>query len=261
MTRSIMAKLIQSVRLTQIARMGHEQRPRHRLHPTSQCRSSVILKVAKRWSPPSPSLPTVRSNSPADDSPTTTTAGGEWTSAREVRDLSASGSSGKTAKASAVPSPEKPPPLPPKKDKVPVLPFSLPNESALVTDSEDDSDTNDTFHDAETIPDKAHAPMPPSPLSPRRTRVSGPNSSLNANVTNPARPPHEPVRASVASGTTQTTATTAQSSLVATGLGGGDRTSANFGTFRTATTVATSVAASELYRGDSSSMAPSASES
>ena len=117
------------------------------------------------------------------------------------------------------------------------------------------------FHGAETIPDKAHAPMPPSPLSPRRTRVSGPNSSLNANVTNPARPPHEPVRASVASGTTQTTATTAQSSLVATGLGGGDRTSANFGTFRTATTVATSVAASELYRGDSSSMAQSVSES
>ena len=38
----------------------------------------------------------------------------------------------------------------PKKDKVPVLPSSLPNESALVTDSEDDSDTNDTFHDAET---------------------------------------------------------------------------------------------------------------
>ena len=116
------------------------------------------------------------------------------------------------------------------------------------------------FHGAETIPDKAHAPMPPSLLSPRRTRVSGPNSSSNMNV-NPARPPHEPVRASVASGTTQTTATTVQSSLVATGLGGGDRTSANFGTFRTATTVATTVAASELYRGDSSSMAPSASES
>ena len=91
-------------------------------------------------------------------------------------------------------------------------------------------------------------------------RVSGPNSSLNVNM-NPARPPHEPVRASVASGTTQTTATTAQSSLLATGLGGGDRTSANFGTFRTATTVATSVAASELYRGDSSSMAQSVSES
>ena len=171
-----------------------------------------------------------------------------------------SGSSGKTAKVSAMISSGKSL-LPPKKDKVPFLPSSLPNESALVTDSEDDSDTNDTFRDAETIPDKAHAPMPPSPLSPRRTRVSGPNSSLNANVTNPARPPHEPVRASVASGTTQTTATTAQSSLVATGLGGGDRTSANFGTFRTVTTVATSVAASELYRGDSSSMAPSASES
>ena len=171
--------------------------------------------------------------------------------------MSAPGSAGKTAKVSAVPSPGKPPPLIPEKDKVPVLPSSLPNESTLVTDSEDDSDANTTFHSAETIPDKAHAPMPPSLLSPRRTRVSGPNSSSNVNV-NPARPPHEPVRASLASGTT---ATTAQSSLVATGLGGGDRTSANFGTFRTATTVATSVAASELYRGDSSSMAPSASES
>ena len=118
------------------------------------------------------------------------------------------GSSGKTAKVSAMPSPEKPPSLTPKKDKVPFLPSSLPNESALVTDSEDDSDTNDTFHDAETIPDKAHAPMPPSPLSPRRTRVSGPNSSL-----------HEPARTSVASGTVRTTATTAQSPLLAPGLG------------------------------------------
>ena len=106
-------------------------------------------------------------------------------------------------------------------------------------------------------PNKAHAPMPPSLLSPRRTRVSGPNSSSNVNV-NPARPPHEPVRASLASGTT---ATTAQSSLLATGLGGCDRISATFGMFRTATTVTTSVAASDLYRGDSSSMAPSVSES
>ena len=47
-----------------------------------------------------------------------------------------------------------------KKDKVPVLLSSLPNEPALVTDSEDDSDANQTFHDAETIPDEAHAPMP-----------------------------------------------------------------------------------------------------
>ena len=38
------------------------------------------------------------------------------------------------------------------------------------------------FHGAETIPDKAHAPMPLSPLSPRRTRVSGPNPSLHANA-------------------------------------------------------------------------------
>ena len=85
---------------------------------------------------------------------------------------SASGPSGKTSKVSAVLSPEKPPPLPLKKDNVPVLPSSLPNESALVPDSEDDSYTNETLHNAETIPDKAHAPMSPSPLSPRRTRVS-----------------------------------------------------------------------------------------
>ena len=71
---------------------------------------------------------------------------------------------------SAVFPPEKPPPLTPKKDKAPFLPSSLPNESALLTDSEDDSalltdseddsDTNETFHDAESIPDMAHAPMP-----------------------------------------------------------------------------------------------------
>ena len=60
---------------------------------------------------------------------------------------------------------------------------------------------------------------------------------------------------------TQTTTTTAQSFLLATGLGGGDKISATFSTFRTATTVATSVAASDLYRSDSSSMAPSVSES
>ena len=81
---------------------------------------------------------------------------------------------------SAVPSPEKLPLLPFKKDKAPVLPSALPNEPALVTDSEDDSDANETSHDAEAIPDKARAPMPLSPLSPRRTRVSGPNSSVNS---------------------------------------------------------------------------------
>ena len=107
---------------------------------------------------------------------------------------SASGPSGKTSKVSAVPSPEKPPPLPLKKDDVPVLPSSFPNESALVPDSEDDSDTNETLHDAETISDKAHESMPPSQLSPRRTCVSGPNSSSNV------RPPCEPVRALVAGG-------------------------------------------------------------
>ena len=113
--------------------------------------------------------------------------------------MSASGSSGKTAKVSVVPSPEKPPPLPPKKDKAPVLLSSLPNESALVTDSEDDSDANEKLHDAETISDKEHAPMPPSQLSPRRTRESGPNSSSNVNM-DPVRPPHGPVRALVAGG-------------------------------------------------------------
>ena len=80
-----------------------------------------------------------------------------------------------------------------KKNKAPVLPSSPPNESALVI-SEDDSDANKTFHDAETISDKAHESMPPSQLSPCRTRVSGPNSSSNV------RPPREPVRALVAGG-------------------------------------------------------------
>ena len=94
-----------------------------------------------------------------------------------------------------------------KKNKAPVLPSSPPNESALVI-SEDDSDANETFHDAETISDKAHESMPPSQLSPCRTRVSGPNSSL-----------HEPARTSVASGTVRTTATTAQEPLLAPGLG------------------------------------------
>ena len=136
--------------------------------------------------------------------------------------------------SAAMPSPEKPPLLTPKKDKVPVLLSSLPNEIALVTDSGDDSDANETFHDAETISDKAHESMPPSQLSPCRTRVSGPNSSSNV------RPPREPVRALVAGGgAVQTTATTAQSSLLASSLGGCDRTSANSGMFRTATTVAT----------------------
>ena len=83
---------------------------------------------------------------------------------------------------SVVPSPEKPLPLTPKKDKVPVLSSSLPNESAFATDSGGDSDTNKVFHNAETIPDEAHGPKPPSPLSSRRTRVSGPTLSLNVNA-------------------------------------------------------------------------------
>ena len=66
---------------------------------TLQQSMSLTSKAVKCWSPPSPSMPTVRSNSPADDSPTTAT-GGEWTSVRETGDLHASGSSGKTAKVS-----------------------------------------------------------------------------------------------------------------------------------------------------------------
>ena len=65
--------------------------------------------------------------------------------------MSASGLHKRTVKVSAVPSPKKPPPLPHKKDKIPVLLFSLPNKSVLVTDLEDDSDTNETSHDAEII--------------------------------------------------------------------------------------------------------------
>ena len=108
------------------------------------------------------------------------------------------GSSGKTAKVSAMPSPEKPLLLTPKKDKVPVLLSFLPNETALVTDSEVDSDTNETFHDAETMPGEAHASMPPSPLSPRRAWAGGPNPG--------------PARALVAGVITPTAATTAQPS-------------------------------------------------
>ena len=105
------------------------------------------------------------------------------------------------------------------------------------------------FHGAETTLDKAHAPMPPSPLSPRWTRVSGPNSSLHANA--------HPTRARIGCewyypDDRDDRAVVPISTL---GLGWSDRMSANFGTFRTATTIVTSVAASELYRGDLSSMA------
>ena len=174
-----LAKLMQTVRLTQIARMDTIE-GRVIVYTQPLDTAAFRIAAAKRWSPPTPSLHTVPSSSSAEDSPTATTTGGEWTSAREARNLSASGLSGMTAKVSDMPSPEKPPLLPPKKDKAQVLPSSLPNESALVTYSEDDSDANETFHDAETIPDKAHAPMPPSPLSPRRTRVSSPNLSVNS---------------------------------------------------------------------------------
>ena len=46
---------------------------------------SPTRKGAKYWCPPSPIPPIIRSNSP-----TATTTGGEWTSARETRDLSVS---------------------------------------------------------------------------------------------------------------------------------------------------------------------------
>ena len=46
---------------------------------------SPTRKAAKYWCPPSPIPPIIRSNSP-----TATTTGGEWTSARETRDLSVS---------------------------------------------------------------------------------------------------------------------------------------------------------------------------
>ena len=74
------------------------------------------------------------------------------------------------------------------------------------------------------------------------------------------RPPHEPVRASLASGYPDYHDDRAVLPI-GDRLGGGDKISATFSTFRTATTVATSVAASDLYRSDSSSMAPSVSES
>ena len=120
-------------------------------------------------------------------------------------------------------------------------------------ESEDNSDTNETFHDAEMIPDKVHAPMPLSPLSPRRTRVSSPNLSSNT-------PPQEPTRIGCEWYYLDDRDDRAVLPIGA-GLGWGDRTSANFGTFRTAMTVVTSAAALELYRGDSSSMALSVSES
>ena len=108
---------------------------------------------------------------------------------------SASGPSGKISKVSAVPSPEKPPPLPLKKDNVPVLPSSLPNESALVPGSEDDSDTNETLHNAEAIPDKAHATMSPSPLSPRRTRNLSLFAQRTPSVTVQRKQPINPAKA------------------------------------------------------------------
>ena len=55
-----------------------------------------------------------------------------------------------------------------------------------------------TLRRAETMPDEAHAPMPPSPLSPCRMCASGPDSSST--------------RALVARVTTLTAATIAQSS-------------------------------------------------
>ena len=105
------------------------------------------------------------------------------------------------------------------------------------------------FLGAEMILDKAHALMPPSLLSPRWMRMSGPNSSLHANA-HPTRK-----RISCEWYYPDDCDDRAVVPILALGLGWSDRTSANFGTFRTATTIVTSVAASELYRGDLSSMA------
>ena len=153
---------MQTVRLTQIVRKGHDQRS-HRLHP-----------ISRRCS--SPCCPLPGRGQPYDSF------------GRRVDFCERGGGSAfvwfMTAKVSAVPSPKKPPPLPPKKNKVLILSSSLLNESALVTDSVVDSDTYEMFCDTGTIPNKAHAPMPPNPLSPSRTRVSSPNSSLYVSAPN-----------------------------------------------------------------------------
>ena len=91
---------------------GHDRRPCHRLYPTSRY-CSIPYRGGETLEPADPSLPTVPPSSSAEDSPTATITGGEWTSGREARDSSASGSSGKTPKVSAIPSPEKPLPLTP----------------------------------------------------------------------------------------------------------------------------------------------------
>ncbi|KAH8108352.1 hypothetical protein DFH11DRAFT_1732067, partial [Phellopilus nigrolimitatus] len=191
----------------------------------------------KRWSPPGPALPTVRSDSPAEDAVSKSGPVRVWVGAGSRtaggHDLSASASSGKTATAQAAK------PGSPLKSTA----ARLADESALATDSED-SDA----HEA------------------RRGRGGAPEEKPPAASASARAPAPVPIRVSSSS---EATHTTAQSSLLAASRGGavgepGDRASANFNTVRTATTVATSVAPSDLqslyYRADASSGAPSTSE-
>ena len=79
-----MTKLMQTVRLTQIARMDMIK-GRVIVYTQPLDTAAFRIAAAKRWSPPTPSLHTVPSSSSAEDGPTATTTGGEWTSAREAR--------------------------------------------------------------------------------------------------------------------------------------------------------------------------------
>ena len=75
-----LAKLMQTVRLTQIARMDTIE-GRVIVYTQPLDTAAFRIMAVKRWSPPT-LLPTVSSSSSAEDSPTATTTGGEWTSAR-----------------------------------------------------------------------------------------------------------------------------------------------------------------------------------
>ena len=164
-----MAKLIQSVRLTQIACMGHDQRLRHRLHPTSRRCSTPCRRHPRRRN-----AGARRALACLAYDPTARPTIALRPLLREESGL-LRGRRGiclcrfiwEDCKGEPVPSPEKPPPLRPKKDSP--SPTMSPTLQACL-DSEDDSEANETPWDAEAISDKAHAPIPPSPLSPRRTR-------------------------------------------------------------------------------------------
>ena len=70
-----MTKLMQTARLTQIARMD-TIKGRVIVYTQPLDTAAFRIAAAKRWSPPSTSSPTVRFNSLAKDSPTTTTTSG-----------------------------------------------------------------------------------------------------------------------------------------------------------------------------------------